>query len=327
MSEQTTPVPAANGMRRRIILGVAAGLSGVLILVGVTYLRDMQRAYARVSGRTTVIPSPYGDIEYAEGGRGPDVLVIHGSGGGFDQGELLVQAFLGDDFHWIAPSRFGYLRSNYQDGATFVDQAHAYAALLDHLGVEKVAVVTISHGGPSALLFALLYPERVSSLTLLSTGVTAIDAGAQVQASQQGSMLAAIFKYDWLYWGVTKLFKRQFMALMGANDAVIAELTPAQRQLVGPGHRRDESSLRAQCRRGVRQSCGDAAGRDWGDSRPDADHPCHGRHAAAIPECRICGCHDSRRQAHALRAGRPPGHGGRAAGDSRRCAGTDPRPC
>jgi 2-hydroxy-6-oxonona-2,4-dienedioate hydrolase len=219
-------------MRRRIMLGVAAVLSGVVILVGVAYLRDMQRAYARVSGRTKVIPSPYGDIEYAEGGRGPDVLVIHGSGGGFDQGELLVQAFLGDNFHWIAPSRFGYLRSTYQDGATFVDQAHAYAALLDHLGVEKVAVVTISHGGPSALLFALLYPERVSSLTLLSTGVTAIDAGAQEQASKQGSMLAAIFKYDWLYWGVTKLFKRQFMALMGATDAVIAELTPPQRQLV-----------------------------------------------------------------------------------------------
>ena len=219
-------------MRRRIMLGVAAGLIGVVSLVGVTYLRDMQRAYARVSGRTTVIPSPYGDIEYAEGGRGPDVLVIHGSGGGFDQGELLVQAFLGDDFHWIAPSRFGYLRSTYHEGATFVDQAHAYAALLDQLGVEQVAVVTISHGGPSALLFALLYPERVSSLTLLSTGVTAIDAGAQAQASQQGSMLAAIFKYDWLYWGVTKLFKRQFMALMGANDAVIAELTPPQRQLV-----------------------------------------------------------------------------------------------
>lgn len=232
MSKQTTPVPASHVLRRRIVLGVAAGLIGVVILVGFTYLRDMQRAYARVSGRTTVIPSPYGEIEYAEGGKGPDVLVIHGSGGGFDQGELLVQAFLGDDFHWIAPSRFGYLGSTYHEGATFVDQAHAYAALLDHLGVEKVAVVTISHGGPSALLFALLYPERVSSLTLLSTGVTAIDVGAQAQASQQGSMLAAIFKHDWLYWGVTKLFKRQFMELMGANDAVIAELTPGQRQLV-----------------------------------------------------------------------------------------------
>ena len=53
------------------MLGAAAGLIGVVSLVGVAYLRDMERAYARVSGRTTVIPSPYGDIEYAEGGRGP----------------------------------------------------------------------------------------------------------------------------------------------------------------------------------------------------------------------------------------------------------------
>ena len=258
LSEQTTPVPAANGMRRRIVLGVAAGLIGVVSLVGVTYLRDMQRAYGRVSGRTTVIPSPYGDIEYAEGGRGPDVLVIHGSGGGFDQGELLVQAFLGDDFHWIAPSRFGYLRSTYQEGATFVDQAHAYAALLDHLGVEKVAVVTISHGGPSALLFALLYPERVSSLTLLSTGVTAIDAGAQAQASQQGSMLAAIFKYDWLYWGVTKLFKRAVYGVDGRERRRHRRADTCAAAVGRPGHRRDESSLPAQRRRGVRQSRGDA---------------------------------------------------------------------
>ena len=41
-----------------------------------------------------------------------------------------------------------------------------------------------------------------------------------------------IFKYDPLYWAITKLFKKQLMELMGANDAVIADLTPEQRELV-----------------------------------------------------------------------------------------------
>jgi pimeloyl-ACP methyl ester carboxylesterase len=158
--------------------------------------------------------------------------VIHGSGGGYDQGELIVQAFLDNRFHWIAPSRFGYLRSTFHDGATFDDQAHAYAALLDHLGIEKVAVVALSHEENSALLFAALYPEQVSSLTLVSVGVVPPPSGDQTQADRKGSTLTTIFKHDWLYWGMTRLFKKQFMGLMGATDAVIAELTPGQQELV-----------------------------------------------------------------------------------------------
>lgn len=203
-----------------------------LVVVVTIYLIDINRAYARISGKTTIIPSDYGDIEYSKGGSGPPVLVIHGSGGGYDQGEILVEAVLGDEFHWITPSRFGYLRSTFHAGATFDDQAHAYAALLDHLGIEKAAVVALSHGGPSALLFAVLYPERVSSLTLISCGVASSTVADQAQANQKGDMLVTIYKYDPLYWIFTKLFRNQFMELMGANQAVIAGLTPEQRVLI-----------------------------------------------------------------------------------------------
>ena len=219
-------------MFRGILGWIAVMLILAVVLVLAAYVRDINRAYERVRGKSTVISSAYGDIEYTEGGTEPHVLVIHGSGGGHDQGELIVQSFLDDRFHWIAPSRFGYLRSTFHDGATFDDQAHAYAALLDHLGVEKVAVVAFSHGGPSALLFAALYPERVSSLYLVSTGVVAASTGDQGQAAQKGSTLTTIYKHDWLYWGMTRLFKKQFMGLMGATDAVIAELTPGQQELV-----------------------------------------------------------------------------------------------
>ena len=47
----------------------------------------------------------------------------------------------GEGFHWIAPSRFGYLRSTFREGATFDDEAHAYAALLDHAVTGFAAVV------------------------------------------------------------------------------------------------------------------------------------------------------------------------------------------
>lgn len=202
------------------------------IWVAAAYAWDMHRAYERIRGKSTVIPSPYGNIEYTEGGSGPPVLAIHGSGGGYDQGELLVQAVLGEQFHWISPSRFGYLRSTFREGAAFDDQAHAYAYLLDQLGIDQVAVVAISHGSPSALLFAVLHPERVASLTLISGGVAASTAQDQVQANQKGDLLTTIFKYDPLYWAVTKLFKQPLIELMGVNDAVVADLTPEQRQWI-----------------------------------------------------------------------------------------------
>ena len=196
------------------------------------YWQDIDRAYKRVSGKSQIFSSPYGDIEYTEGGVGPNVLVSHGSGGGYDQGELIAQTLLGNQFHWIAPSRFGYLQSTFHENSTFDDQAHAYAALLDHLGVERVAVVALSHGGPSSLLFALLYPNRVSSLTLISVGVVTVSTENQRKSNLQGKALTIIYKYDWLYWSITKLLKNQFLRVMGATDTVIAELTPKQKELV-----------------------------------------------------------------------------------------------
>lgn len=217
--------------QKRALLGTALIGGTLLVALWAVYARDMRRAYARIDGRSQVISSPYGDIEYSDGGGGPAVLVIHGSGGGYDQGELLVRAVLGDHVHWIAPSRFGYLRSTFHDGATFDDQAHAYAHLLDHLGIERAAIVALSHGGPSALLFAALHPDRVSSLTLISAGVASSTDPQQAQANSQGDALTAIFQRDFRYWAFTKVFRGWFLELMGVTGDVAGELTTEQRTL------------------------------------------------------------------------------------------------
>ena len=221
----------SNGRRRILVPILFLGGLSVLALAAI-YGWDMHLAYGRVRGSGTVIQSPYGDIEYSEHGSGPDVLVIHGSGGGYDQGEIVVRAALDDRFHWIAPSRFGYLRSRFHEGATFDDQAHAYAYLLDHLNIRRVAVVAISHGGPSALLFAALYPERVSSLSLISCGVASSTDAEQAQANEKGDLLTTIFQYDIVYWALTGIFKERFMELMGADQSVVAALNTDQRLLI-----------------------------------------------------------------------------------------------
>jgi len=222
---------AGVGTLRRVLVGVSAATVVAGVSTVVLYRRDMATAHERVRGHSQLITSPYGDIEYSAGGSGPPVLVVHGSGGGFDQGELMVRAVLDDHVHWITPSRFGYLRSTFTAGATFDEQAHAYAHLLDHLGIDRAAVVALSHGAPSALLFAALHPERVTSLTLISAGVASSNDVAQQQANRQGDALTWIFQRDYRYWAITTAFRRWFLGVMGVSDEVIDRLTPAERRL------------------------------------------------------------------------------------------------
>jgi pimeloyl-ACP methyl ester carboxylesterase len=219
-------------MLKTILLWTAAVLATGTIVLYAAYFRDINRAHERVRAAGTVIPSTYGEIEYTAVGSGPPVLLIHGSGGGYDQGELIAQAVLSDEFHVITPSRFGYLRSTIPESATWDEQAHAYALLLEHLRIERVSVVAMSHGGPSALLFAVLHPERVSSLTLISCGVAPSSSAGQARANEKGDMLTSIFKYDLPYWVISKFARSQLMKLLGANDEVVAGLSRAQAQTI-----------------------------------------------------------------------------------------------
>ena len=211
---------------------IALAMLGLVIVIAVVYLWQMRLAYDRIAGQSQIIAAGGERIEYLQGGAGAPVLVVHGSGGGFDQGALIAGAVIGDGFHWIAPSRFGYLGSTMPAGATFETQADAYARLLDHLGIRRTAVVALSQGGPSALFFALKYPERVQSLVLLSCGVASSTDAQQAEANRSGDRLKMIFKDDFAYWVVSTALRKPLMKLMGASDEVIAGLAPGQRQVV-----------------------------------------------------------------------------------------------
>ena len=211
---------------------MALTVFALAVVVAAVYRLQIGRAYARVEGHSSVFVAGDQRIEFVQGGGGVPVLVVHGSGGGFDQGALIAGAVLGDGFHWVAPSRFGYLGSTMPVHASFESQADAYARLLDHLGLARVAVVALSQGGPSALFFALKHPDRVQSLVLLSCGVASSTDPQQAEANRSGDRLKMMFQHDFAYWGVSTVLRKPLMKLMGASDEVIAGLAPGQRQLV-----------------------------------------------------------------------------------------------
>jgi pimeloyl-ACP methyl ester carboxylesterase len=132
------------------------------------YRRDITAAWARLDAvARTSVQSRYGEIEYAEAGDGAPVLVSHGIFHGCDGGLLSVRdTVVGRRI--IAPSRFGYLGSTLPDDATAADQADAFVALLDHLGIDRCDVIGISAGSTATLQMALRHPDRVKHLIVVS---------------------------------------------------------------------------------------------------------------------------------------------------------------
>ncbi len=189
---------------------------------------DMRRVAERMSGQSRVIETSRGAIEFAAWGSGPAVLVVHGAGGGYDQGVAIAGAFGGDGLRWIAPSRFGYLGSALPADASTAAQADAFAELLDALGVERVAIVAMSGGVPPALQFALRHPARTASLVALSSApYTPLEAKAQ-QLPVPAWVYQALFGSDLPYWVMQKTARSLLERLFDVGPTLRETLSPRE---------------------------------------------------------------------------------------------------
>jgi pimeloyl-ACP methyl ester carboxylesterase len=200
---------------------MALTIVGILILAFalLTYIgfrRDLNQARLRISSGSHVVNTASGLIEYADVGKGPPVLVIHGAGGGFDQGLEIAQPLIERGFRVIAVSRFGYLRTPLPADASPMAQADAHAALLDALKLDRVAVIGGSAGGPSAMQLCLRHPEKCSALVLLFPLAFAPGGAARTRASDRVRLagkpsrlymlvIKTTLHSDFLFWAATKL--------------------------------------------------------------------------------------------------------------------------
>jgi len=166
-------------------------------------------------------------MEYVTLGEGPAVLLLHGAPGGYDHAMPM------SGFQIIAPSRPGYLRTKLSVGDTYEQQAEAYVSLLDSLGIDRVAILGFSAGGPPALKFAEQYPDRTWAVVLISA-ITQKCILPDLEPSQFRRVTDRVFGRDFADWLMTRavtLFPERLLLyreneLLSAKDRQILHRDP-----------------------------------------------------------------------------------------------------
>lgn len=237
------PFPA-----RQVLLAACGLVLAATAVVGTLAARDARARIAELEREHRFAATRRGPIEYAAWGQGEtSVLVLHGAGGGFDQGRMIAEAFVGTGtgtgtgadgalaarLRLIAPSRFGYLGSPLPaDDASPVAQADALIDLLDHLQIDCVAVVGFSGGTPPALQFAARHPQRVSALVLLSSAPFTPYAPDESARPVPASVYQALLGSDAVYWLLAHVARDALLAAFDARAELRAGLPVSEQAFV-----------------------------------------------------------------------------------------------
>ncbi|WP_306119665.1 MULTISPECIES: alpha/beta hydrolase [unclassified Roseitalea] len=195
------------------------------LAVWMMFSRDLGQARERIEGRGQILATGPGTMEYATVAGDSPILVIHGSGGGLDQGLMLAEPLADRGYQLIAPSRFGYLGSPPQEGLSTGRQADAYVDLLDYLGIDQVVVLGASAGTLSAMQFAIRHADRCDALVLLVPASYAPDRASGESAAEGSAMVwvvQTVLRSDFLFW----------VALRFAPDAVTRYVLATEPALV-----------------------------------------------------------------------------------------------
>ena len=166
----------------------------------------------------TIAKTTKGPIEYRLEGSGPTVLVLNGSHCSRET-RLSHERLTEDGFSVLTPSRPGYDSTPSEVGRTAQEAAGALAALLDMLHIPTVDVIGISGSGPTALAFALRYPDRIRKLIMESTVTTVWDEDKKVK--RRARLLFG--RAERVTWGLIKLILR--LAPMTMMQVMLQQMT------------------------------------------------------------------------------------------------------
>lgn len=173
-----TAEATSSSLQRRDLFRLVAAASGV---VGIAALPQTAAAAPAPMWVPAEMPPPapategHVDVGGAKlwywdtGGSGQPVIFMHagsqsGAGWGYQQ-----PAFAAAGFRAIGYSRRGYFRSEAGNPQEPGMASEDLNKLVQHLQLDKVHLVAIAHGAFFALDFALVYPQKLRSLTIASS--------------------------------------------------------------------------------------------------------------------------------------------------------------
>ncbi len=267
--------------RRAILAGLGAVALGAGGYVLGAYRTSTLATRARIARRSSLLETRAGPLEYAVAGQGPPLMMIHGTGGGFDQGLLFANRLREVGFRIVAPSRFGYLRSAFPDDASPMHQADVLVELLDHLGIKRLPVVGGSAGALTAAEFALRHPDRCSHLVLLVPAMNLTGRDPVEFTPLQRALVDAVLGSDAVFWTLSALAPGQMLGTLLATD-------PALRDRVDPGERRRADTILAELMPVSRKGDGLRTDGFW------AGRPLQSEHGRIAAPTLIVSCEDDR---------------------------------
>lgn len=223
-------------MHRGRFLWTGIAAAGSLVVGGAVYrafAAELARARAHIGTGSQVFQTRFGPMEYAVAGNGPPAIMLHGTGGGFDQGLAFSSRLIAAGHQIVAPSRFGYLRSEFPDDPSSEHQADAIVDLMDHLGIARAPVIGGSAGALSALQFAIRHPERCSALVVIVPAAFAPDRPPPRPNALGAAIMEYGLKSDFLFWaGMSWAEDTMFGTILATDPALVRQATPEEQERV-----------------------------------------------------------------------------------------------
>ncbi|MCZ4312302.1 alpha/beta hydrolase [Comamonadaceae bacterium G21597-S1] len=215
----------------------AIAAAGLLLVaaagIGWAFQRDIADARLRAAAGSIVVDTRCGPIEYQQAGQGLPLLMIHGSGGGHDQGMDWARPLARHGVRVIAMSRFGYLRTPRPADASPQAQADAHVCLLDTLGIVQAAVIGVSAGAPSAMQAAIRHPDRVRALVLvvpIAWKPGSVADSAPPVSDRKDALLLRLLGSDLLFWSALHLARNPMLQHVLATPPTVVAAASAVEQ-------------------------------------------------------------------------------------------------
>ena len=160
------------------------------------------------------------------GGRGPAVVLLHGFGDTGDMWEPLAEVLVKDHTVIVPDLRGMGLSSHPDSGYDKKTEAQDIAAVMDHLKVQKAALVTHDIGNMVGYALAAQYPERITRWAVIDAPLP----GVGNWAAQLSNPKTWHFNFhgpdeERLVAGRERIFLDRFYNELSANPAGIDEAT------------------------------------------------------------------------------------------------------